>query len=60
MANFIQAIQWMKEGEKVKRNFWIKDFYFIHNGIINKNNMKNAGSSFFIEDYLADDWEVVK
>lgn len=65
MSDFKQAIEWMKEGKKVRRSYWgNKELYgFIQpeNSFIHFKDKESLCSSCFLNDTLnleADDWEI--
>ncbi|KKL76480.1 hypothetical protein LCGC14_2044490, partial [marine sediment metagenome] len=56
MANFNQAIKWMKEGKKVRRpDFFKGDYSYVYEGVVmdNKDNL-----ALTIEQLEATDWEI--
>ena len=59
MADFKQAIEWLKEGKKVKRKVWVKDLHIIYddNGpeVINGVELASFGH---MDNYEAIDWEI--
>jgi hypothetical protein len=76
MANFMQAVKWMREGKKVRRKFYKSDplTYIFDDeawGILEFNpegeedELFGVGKNlmcpgFMIEDFEEDDWEIVK
>lgn len=67
MANFNQAIKWMKEGKKVRKKSIFNKSFFIHLGI--KDSYRPSWDKqiwgpggepydFDITDFEADDWEI--
>ncbi len=60
MSTFRQAVEWLKEGKKVRRKFFAEDRYlFLSTGsVVEIDNMGNY--PFKIHDLEADDWEIYK
>lgn len=66
MAEFKQAIQWMKEGKKVRRRGVHQiDEYVWHIPNVEKGNFKlttveKPETDLILEDFEAEDWEIVE
>ncbi len=59
MSDFKQAIQWLKEGKKVRRPSFSEDFYCILNDNLIKYVDENGNMmSSVIEFFEATDWEI--
>ena len=71
MSDFQQAIKWLKEGKKVRRNeeSWLKHFDYCRDGVEGcceglaeyyKNDKWVRGKSgeFWMNDFEATDWEI--
>ena len=63
MANFNQAIQWMREGKKVRRKNWVRaDLYLFHEyGEIFRNKYLEGVAQpmiFTFSNFEAIDWEI--
>jgi hypothetical protein len=59
MADFMQAVKWMKEGKKVRRSFWDKNVFLQpngRNGEITNNDGKTGQFSYCY--FEATDWEI--
>ena len=60
MADFKQAIEWMKEGKKVKRPHWVYPILikqdFIH--ILDLETNKTQHYQNCVDDFEATDWEI--
>ena len=59
MADFIQAVKWMKDCLKVQRPNGDKE-YLHYNWIDGYLDEKDNEYSFSSADYLADDWKIYK
>ena len=62
MADFMQAVKWMKEGKKVRRESMPAEwFYFIEGDTVQNEfgNLKNR-TYFCVEDFEATDWEIYR
>ena len=61
MADFMQAIQWMKEGKKVRRKVWTKRFFIYVEGydIYNEEGKLTKRFQYF-GHFKATDWEVLE
>jgi hypothetical protein len=58
MTDFKQAVEWMKEGKKVRRSFWSDKTWFIRskdNNILDNNGLQRH---YNIESIEATDWEI--
>ena len=59
MADFTQAIQWLKKGKKVRRSYWCDDDYIFstneYSTVKDKNNNK---TDFNLAWFEAPDWEL--
>ncbi len=59
MADFKQAIEWLKEGKKVRRKVWVKDLHIIYDDnepeVINGVELASLGH---MDNYEAIDWEI--
>ncbi len=58
MADFLQAVGWMKEGRKVRRKHWSKEICIYQSGSVIKFN--NEFSAMMMDAYLEHDWELLK
>ena len=63
MADFKQAIEWLKEGKKVRRKDWFKNsYYFLDKGgvvcLMTLDGIRNI--HFILEEFDAKDWELYK
>lgn len=60
MADFQQAIKWLKEGKKVRRKYWNKDYavYLSEGGIWYKERDAEFRNTFYVGDFEATDWEI--
>lgn len=65
MADFKQAIQWMNEGKKVRRNYYHEKVYTTYNKLLNKFSDMNIEGEFInnirtmtMTDFKATDWEI--
>lgn len=60
MAYFNQAIQWLKEGKKIRRNNWSKELYIYvpetDSEILWQNDCQN--DCINLNDIEASDWEI--
>ena len=57
MADFKQAIKWMKEGKKIRRpNYYEDDYSYLHNGNVMMDNKENLAIT--LEQFEATDWEI--
>ena len=57
--NFIEAVKAAKSGRTVKRLAWASSTFTWNSGIFINNDTTPREFTFFTEDYLADDWEVL-
>ena len=62
MADFKQAIKWMKEGRKVKSERYFEgDYFYIKNDIImfsSEGIDEDEKQGFELDDFEATDWEI--
>ncbi len=59
MADFKQAIEWMKVGKKIRRPHWLKNVYINqtqHKGVVKDED--GTLTTFGIDDFEANDWEI--
>jgi hypothetical protein len=58
MADIKQAAKWMQEGKKVRRSTWEAGYcHAPHVKVIDEDDKK---TSFFVNELLADDWEIAE
>lgn len=61
MANFMQAVEWMKENKTIRRKDWADDEYaqdkYPGNVLCSEGNLRRQ---FKIADFEATDWELLK
>ena len=56
MADFMTAVKWMKEGKKVRREYWVSNLCcFEGTGTIEFNS---SGKSLLFDSIEATDWEI--
>ena len=62
MANFEQAVEWMKEGKKVRLRSWGENVYIYNDGGMIKHSTERIREtfSFFLTYFIATDWEIYK
>ena len=61
MAYFKQAIEWLKEGKKVRGESWYDGAYWFLDKTMNAiQNEKNEDAWFQIRNFEATDWEIFK
>lgn len=63
MADFKQAVEWIRDGKKVKRKEWRELLLVLDTGrIVFCSNegieYSNDRSNLFFQDYIASDWEI--
>lgn len=61
MADFKQAVEWMKEGINVRRKYWLNESYYIYlseNGFWHKDGNVEFKHNFCMSDFKGDDWEI--
>lgn len=58
MADFMQAIKWLKEGKKIRRKDWEPNYFLLKGGVIYWDDGQEAIMD--LERYNANDWEIVE
>ena len=66
MADFLQAVQWMKKGKRVRQSHWIPDAYVEYIELYNMfvqhvQSHDYYGAQFLgMSDFSAQDWEIAE
>ena len=73
MADFLQAVEWLREGKKVRRNqeSWLEHFDYCQDGVEgclggiveyykNNKHIREKTGEFWMNDFEATDWEIYK
>lgn len=64
--NFIEALETLKKGGKIKRSYWSKDDFVPYLELLDDyyigkpSEITKSYGCFSIDDFEADDWEVVE
>ena len=58
MADFMQAIKWMKKGEEVRRPHWDKDLHWKEKLNVINNCLEGDNPCLDFTNYEATDWEI--